>query len=211
MKDSRISGTFLATTLIVLLIAVALLFQGNAIAGYSATIEGDFSGIARNSISISQTSLWFAIAWITQLLGLTVLLAQISKYGSTWSVATSLVLIGLTSLFGIAEATFNAVVVTSVSLHVENGNSLPVMFPILDEWVSQIKFIYLVLGSLMHIFIGLALRSTNLFASWMWILPLVWGVIWTLMLIFVGSFPAVLFVVPIILGIALISSNRNFS
>lgn len=202
MEQKKISGIFLSGTLAVLLIAIFISLQGGSSGGFSASIKGDLEAIAINENTIYLSNLAFAVAWITQFIGLAILYQTLNSRKGSWASIVMLSLAGFMTLFGIVEATFNAVVTTSVSQIVVAGSPLPELYPVLDSWVSLIKRFYLELGLIMNIFLGLAFRENPDFPSWMSQFSIAWGGLWFISSIIGLVFPALLFIVPIVIGVA---------
>ena len=206
----RVAGALLVASLLILVIALVIMAASGALPAFSASLQGSLEQMAPYAVTFRRVNLLYAVGWIVELLGFG-LLAHLLLRASDGRLAIEqvavLALIAMlaAAILGILEASFHMSVTTWAAQEEADTTSLPDVYPALRQWVGYMQLIYVILGLLSLAGYGWALLGTGLLPPWVGVASLAWGGSWLLVFLVMGAtIPGVLFIMPAVIGIALL-------
>lgn len=205
----QISGALLVGSFAVLVVALVIVIVSGALPAFSASLGGSLSELAPHATTFRLVNFLYAIGWILQLLGFVVLTVLLVRADETAMAPAALAVAALAAILGVLEATFHAGMTTWASHEAASTGVDPVMYTAVRRWISAIKLLYVELGLLAQVGYGVALVKTRLAPVWLGKAAVGWGLIWLLLLLAGVGAPAVVFLVPPVIGAALLSSGRR--
>ncbi len=118
----------------------------------------------------------------------------------------ALILLGFAAILGVLEGTFHMSVTTWAAQEAARTSSVPSTYEPLRHWVNvSIQLFYTALGLLALTGYGWALIRSELIPLWVGWGSVGWGLVWIVILLLTrGTVPAVLFIMPPLIGIALL-------
>lgn len=203
-KLSRTSGTLLLGSLAILVAAFVIVVVSEALPAFSASLGGSLAESAPHATTFWLVNFLYAVGWLLQLLGFVVLTVLLVRFGEMTMAPVALAVAAVATILGIFEATFHAGITTWAAQEVASIGTEPVFYTATRRWISAMKLLSLALGLSAQVGYGVALVKTRLVTAWVGKAALVWGVSWLLLLIVGVGAPAVVFIVPPVMGAALL-------
>lgn len=203
----RVSGALLVGSLGILVVAFAVVILTGALPAFSARLGGSLAESAPHVATFRTGNLLYAVGWILQLLGfvlLTRLLSRSDDPGLTLALAAT----ALATILAVLEATFHMGMTTWAAQEAAATGAEPLFYTATRRWVSAMKLFYLALGLLAQAGYGVALMKTQLVPIWVSKTAVGWGLTWLLLLMVGVGAPVILFIVPCVIGLALLSGQR---
>jgi hypothetical protein len=204
----RISGALFVGSLTILTFALLIVIVSGAFPAFSAILGGNLAASAPHTTTFRSVNLLYAAGWVLQLLGYVVLTVLLVRAGDMAMAPMALAVAALAATLGILEATFNAGMTTWAAQEAAATGAEPAVYIATGRWVSEFKLHYLALGLSAQVGYGMALVKTGLVPVWVGGTALGWGLIWLLLLVVGVGAPAIVFVVPPVIGMALLSDRR---
>jgi hypothetical protein len=192
----------------ILVLALLIVIVVGALPAFSARLGGELAESAQHATTFRSVNLLYAAGWVLQLLGFVALTVLLVRAGDTAIAPVALAATALAAILGILEATFHAGVTTWAAQEAVSTGAEPAVFIATRRWVSEFKLAHLALGLSAQAGFGVALVKTGLVPVWVGKTAVGWGLIWLLLLVVGVGAPAVVFIVPPIIGVALLSDRR---
>jgi hypothetical protein len=204
VNSNRIAGILLVTSFLTLLTALIIMIASGAISAFPAILQGSLAPMGLYISIYRMDNFLYAIGWVLQILGFTLLTKSLIETGSYIIALPAFIMILVAGILGILEASFHMSVTTWAIHQTVETDSEPEFYPALRQWAGTFQLIYLFLGLVALVGFGGALLKIHLVPTWISITSLVWGVAWLVALLFGVGIPAVLFIMPTVIGAALI-------
>lgn len=205
---ARVSGGLLVSSLAILVVAFAIVILTGALPAFSAGLRGSLAESASHAPTFRSVNLLYAVGWILQLLGFVLLTQVLVLSGRTTLVTLALAATTLATILAVLEATFHIGMTTWAAQEARSTGAVPVIYTAARGWVSAMKLLYLALGLSAQVAYGMALLKTELVPAWVGRTAVGWGLAWLLLLLVGVGAPALLFIVPPVIGAALLWGHR---
>ncbi len=153
--------------------------------------------------------LW-AVAWILLVLGFVGLTRLLVNSGGEQLAILALAVTVVATVLAILEAVFTIGLTTWAVKEAARTGITPEIYIVLDDGLfDKIQFVYTVLGFAAQAGFGAALLKSTLLPSWVGQTTLVWGLVWLVADSFFLGIPALLLIMPAVIGVALLNTNRT--
>lgn len=205
-STEKAAGAVLTASTLILVAALVLLVARRALPTVFALLEGSLEEVAQHVSTFRSVNLMYGAGWILQLLGFGMLTIRLREVGDGTISSLALILLGFAAVLGALEATFHMSVTTWAAQEAARTSNVPSFYEPLRHWVNDsIQLIYAALGLLALAGYGWALIRSELVPLWIGWASIGWGLVWTVVLVMTGAtIPAVLFIMPPAIGIALL-------
>lgn len=204
----RIAGILLIGSFLLLLLALFIMIASGALPAFSAGLQGSLEEQAPYSAAFRRTNLLYAAGWVVQLLGFALLTSLLMQAGENHFSIVGLVALSVAAVYGVLEGTFHANVTTWAAQEAAGPAGIPEIYLPLRGWISTGKLLYTALSLFSLICFGWAIMKINLVPAWIGKVAVSWGLVWLLAWIMRSTFPAILFVIPPVIGIALLQKHK---
>lgn len=201
--DERIAGAVLVASLLPLVLALVILFASGANAGFGAMVSRSLADAAPYASRFRPQTFLFAIGWIVQLLGLSLLTRLVVRAGAGQLAIPAFTLVFFAVIVAFLYSTFIMSVELWAAEAAGRTGSVPELYEPLSEWTSDAFRIAYGAHLIAMMGFGLAIVRTGLLSQ-----SVGWATIGLSGLFFVGVLfgagaPAVPFIVPVVIGAAL--------
>lgn len=200
----RTAGLFLLATLLIPLAALSVMIAAGAMGAFSAMLRGSVVEMAPYVTAFRLSNLLYAAAWLCQLLGFGLLSGLLLRQHGGLPALLAFILILVAAILGVLEATFHMSVTSWVAKEAAATGSVPDHYFVMRRWVSSFQAMHLFLGLLALTGYGWALLRTDLVPAWVGGGAVAWGLLWLVALLLGAGAPAVLFIMPAVIGVALL-------
>lgn len=208
----RSTGALLVAGLLIGLVAAAVMIGSGAMAAFFDFLGGSPAGLEPHlEVFRFSTYLW-AVAWISKLVGFVALSRLLIRSGDEQLAVVSLAVLVIATVLGILEATFTVGVTTWAVEETARTGATPEMYTVLKEGLlDKIQFVYTILGFAAQAGFGAALLKTRLLPPWIGMTAVVWGLVWLVLDSFFLGIPALLLLMPAVIGVALLMTDGSRS
>lgn len=201
---ARIAGALLASTFLLLLIALVIMLASGAFSAFSGAIRGEIEKRAPYAGTFRLTTLMFSVSWVLPMLGFGLLTLLLLRKGDEYLSPMAFVLILAASILAILYATFRMVVDQwAAGVAAQTGN-VPAIFGALSEWISSFFKIAYIAHLVAVILYGWALLRTGFLAPWVGQVAIGWSLLWLLGALVGAGAPAIPLLMPAVIGVALL-------
>jgi hypothetical protein len=174
-------------------------FLGGSIAGLEP-----FLGVFRLNVY-----LW-SVAWISLTLGFVSLTRLLLHWEGKQAAVLALAVTGVVTVLAILEAVFTIGLTTWAVEEAAATGITPEIYTVLDDGLfDKIQFAYTLLGFAAQAGFGVALLKSKLLPSWVGQMTLIWGLVWLVADSFFLGIPALLLIMPAVIGISLLLASRR--
>ena len=203
-RPRRIAGVLLAASLLILLLALIILLASGALLAFAAGLRGSPAAKAPYAATFHWLNLLWTVAWIVQLLGFG-LLARLLLGADDESLAIlPFLAVLIAAIIGVLHGTFHITVESWASLEAARTGNTPEAYGPLRDWIGSSFRVAYVLHLAAIVGFGWGILRSGLLASWVGWAAIGWGILWLAgYLVGVGA-PAILFIMPAFIGIALL-------
>lgn len=204
-----VAGGLLVASFLIPLAAAFLMVGTGAAAGFGAAIGRSLQGLVPYAETFSALNLMWASAWVVLLGGLAALTAMLSRGGGSHSAIAALALAVPATVAGLLQGTFGASVTSWAAEEFARTGTAPALYTPLRAWVDAIfRFGYVISFAAMA-FMGWSLKRADILSPSIGSATLRWSVIWLAAGIVGVGIPALVFVMPAVIGGALLRSNAG--
>lgn len=204
----RTSGALLVTSLIIVLVAAAVMVVSGALPAFFDFLGGSLESLEPHLQAFRFSTYLWALAWVTLLLGFVALTRLLIRYGDEQFAVLSLAPTAIATILGILEAAFSVGVTTWAVEEAARTGATPEIYTVLkDGLLDKIQFAYTILGFAAQAGFGAALLKTRLIPSWAGMTAVVWGLVWLVLDSFFLGIPALLLFMPAVIGVALLTTG----
>lgn len=200
----RITGSLLLSGLLLGLGALAIMIATGAAPGFVASRRGALHDLAPYVATFRMLNLLWAVSWVLLLAGLGMLARLLVRAGAShWPVlAVALALVA--SIAGVLHGTFHMSVQSWAAEEAARTGAVPAVYEPLDAWVSAMFRLGYVLSLASMVGFGWSLLGGTLVAPWVASLTVGWSALWLVAGVIGVGIPALVFVMPAVVGLALI-------
>jgi hypothetical protein len=206
----RRTGVLLVVGLVFVLVAAVVMVASGALSAFFDFLGGSLAGLEPYlSVFRFNVYLW-ALAWISLLMGfvgLTRLLVEsVGEHAAVLSLAVTVVATVLATL----EAVFTVGLTTWSVEEAATAGVTPEIYTVLAGGLfDKIQFAYTVLGFAAQAGFGVALLKSTLLPHWIGRITLIWGLVWLVADSFFFRIPALLLIMPAVIGASLLTNGRT--
>lgn len=198
------AGGLLVGSLFIPLLALLLMVVTGAAGGFGAAVGRSLEGMAPYADTFRMLNLMWASAWVALLGGLAALTALVRHHGAPHAAVAALGLAGAASVAGLLQGTFGASVTSWAAEEVARTGEVPPLYAPLRSWIDlAFRFGYLLALAAVAV-LGWSLKGTPILPPWVGSATLVWSVLWLAGGIVGVGIPALAFVMPAVIGAALL-------
>jgi hypothetical protein len=207
----RIAGILLISSFLIPFLALVILITSGAFSAFSAAIQDSLAEMApyANTFRLLNT-LWTA-GWIVQLLGFGLLSRLLLGAGDESMAIPAFFALLVAVILGVLHGTFHMSVETWAAEEAAFPGTIPEIYEPLEIWISNAFRV----GYIVHLAatagFGWSILRTRLLPSWAGWFSLGWGVLWFAGILVGVGLPAVLFIMPALIGAALLIKSGEKS
>lgn len=205
----RIAGILLVSSLLMLLLALIILVASGAFSAFSAGLQGSLAEKAPYAAIFRLLNLFWTAGWIVQLLGFGLLTRLLLRAGSESLGILSFIAVLVAAILGVLHGTFHSSVHTWAAQQAARTGIAPVAYEPLRIWISNTFRIAYVLHLLGTAGFGWSLLQTSLLPPWLGRVMTGWGIFWLAGSLVGVGLPAILFIMPAIIGAALVMETSK--
>lgn len=196
------SGALLASSLVLALVAAALLILDGAFPAFSALLRGSLEEAEPHAFVFGLGNILWAVAWASLLGGFTLLTHLLGDAGDQYLAKLSLVAMTVATLLALLEATFGFTVTPWAMGEAATTGVTPEIYTVLRRWTGGMQTVYIVLALGGQAGFAVALLQTGLVPIWVGRFTLIWSLGWLVVLAL--GIPAIALVAPAVIGVALL-------
>lgn len=203
-NPSRIAGILLVSSFLVLLIALVILIVSGALPAFSAGLQGSLVEMAPYADTFGLLNLFWTAGWVFQLMGFGMLTWLLMRAGDAPLTIPAFIAILIAAILGILHGTFHMSVETWASLEAARTGHVPEAYEALRLWIGSAFRIAYVLHLLGTVGFGLSFLHAGILRKWVGQLAIGWGTLWAVVYLIGAGVPAILFIMPAVVGVALL-------
>jgi len=201
---NRIAGILLVSSFLVPLLALVILVISGAFPSFSAGLQGSLAEKAPFGDTFRLLNLLWTVGWILQVMGFGMLTRLLLDRGDVSLAIPAFIAMLIAAILGVLHGTFHMSVETWAAQETARTGSIPQVYEPLSAWVGVSFRIAYILHLLAVIIYGWAILRTELLAHWVGWLSIGWSMLWILGYLVGAGVPGILFIVPAVLGAALL-------
>lgn len=202
--DERTAGSLLVASLLILVLALIILIGGGAMPGFSAMLQGSLAQVAPYAGTFRLLILLFVVAWIVQLLGLSLLTRLLMHAGNEQLAILAFTLSLVATILAILYSTFRIGVELWAAQEAAEAGSVPTVLEPLQAWANGFFGVAERLHFLATSGFGLGILRTRLVARWVGWLAIGWSVLWLLGGLGGNVPPGTPLIMPVVIGFTLL-------
>jgi hypothetical protein len=203
----RVAGSLLIAGLLIGLLAVVIMIVSGAAPGFAA-VGGALELMAPYADTFRLLNGMYAVAWIFLSLGFALLARLLARAGDEQLALLAFTLILITSVTGVIHGAFHVGLTTWAAEEAGRTRSIPEIYPPLRAWADGVFRLGYAGGFVAMVLIGWGSLRTGLLTPALAWVAIGWSVLWlTAIVLGLGGAPALPFIMPAVLGIALLWSG----
>jgi uncharacterized membrane protein YGL010W len=203
-RSRRIAGILLAASLLILLLALIILLVRGALPAFAAGLRGSLAAKAPYAATFHWLNLLWTAGWIVQLLGFGMFTRLLLSVDDESLAILPFLAVLIAAIIGVLHGTFHMTVESWASLETARTGNIPEAYEPLRDWIGSSFRVAYVLHLAAIVGFGWGILRTGLLAPWVGWAAIGWGILWLAgYLVGVGA-PAILFIMPAVIGIALL-------
>lgn len=202
--DRRVAGGLLVASLLILVLDAIILIASGAGAAFPAIVQGRLAQAAPYASTFRLLIFLFVMAWLVQLLGLTLLARLLLRAGGEQLAILAFTLTVVATILAVLYATFRASVQLWAAEEVARIGTMPAFYEPLRAWLSDS---FRVASRAYHLAVagfGLAIIRTRLLSPWIGWAAIAWSLFWLLGGSFGIGAPAIPLIMPAVIGVMLL-------
>lgn len=149
------------------------------------------------------TTLLYAVTWILQLLGFGLLTIMLVQAGDETLAIPAFIAVVVAAILGVLHGTFNMSVEIWASQEAARTGSIPEIYVVLQDWISDTFRIGYLLYLAATAVYGWAILRTDLLPAWLGMAAIGWSLLWLLSGLIGDGAPAIPLIMPAVIGAAL--------
>ena len=200
----RAAGGVLVASLLIGLLALAILIASGALPVFSVSLRGSLAEMAPYAATFRRLTLLWAVAWIVQLLGLGLLTHVLLRAGDEYLAIPAFLAILVAAILGILHGTFHMSVETWAAQEAARTGSIPEVYEPLRAWVSDSFRVAYVAHLVAMAGFGWAIVRSGVLAPWVGWAAIGWSILWLAGYPLSIGAPGILFIMPAVIGAALL-------
>jgi hypothetical protein len=202
--DDKAAGILLVASFLILLLALVILIARGALPGFSAVLQGSLSEMAPYTATFRQVNLLWTLAWIVQLMGFGLLAWLLVQAGDGSLAIPAFSAVLAAAILGVLHGTFHMSVETWAAEEAARAGNVPQGFDLLDIWVSAFFGLAYAAQLAATAVFGWSILRTGILSPYVGWAAAAWGVLWLLAYLAGAGIPGLLFIMPAIIGVALL-------
>ena len=205
-STQHIAGALLVLALLITGVGFIVVAVQGRIGGLEAAFKG-VEGIGEAASAFRTLEAYTAPGLILLVLGFGTLTIRLTEAGDRIIPILALNLLVVTVVFLAFEGTFQSRVTAWAGQEWARTGTVPEFFEPLRQWVNgSIQLVYMTFGFSSMIAYGWALLRTKVLPDWVGWTMLAWSLAWLIwILVTQDSLPAVFFILPLLIGVALMA------
>jgi hypothetical protein len=203
-RPARIAGILLVSSFLILMLALIILIASGAFLAFSAGLQGSMAEKAPYAATFRWLNLLWTVAWIIQLLGFGLLARVLLQAGEEQLAILSFIAILVATMLGILHGTFHMSVETWATQEAARTGSIPEIYEPLQTWVGSSFRIAYVMHLMALAGFGWGILRARLVAPWVGWVAIGWSIIWIVGYLVGAGAPGILFIMPAVIGVALL-------
>lgn len=203
-SGGRIADLFLLASLLVGLLALAILVASGALPAFSASLQGSLAASAPYADIFRWLLLLWVIGWILQTLGFGLFARLLARAGEEQVAIVAFLGVLLAAIVGVFHGTFHMSVEAWAAQEAARMGSVPEAYEPLQAWVSSTFRVGYVVHLLAAAGFGWGILRAGLLAPWVGPVTIGWSVLWLVGYVAGAGAPGILFIMPAVIGVALL-------
>lgn len=203
-NSNRVAGVLLVASLLIGLLALLILIVSGALPAFSALLRGSLAEMAPYAATFRRLNLLWAVGWITQLLGFSLLALLLLRAGDEYLAIPAFLAILVAAILGILHGTFHMSVETWAAQEAARTGTIPEIYEPLEAWVSDAFRVAYIAHLVAMAGFGWAILRAGLLAPWVGWAAIGWSILWLAGYPLSIGAPGILFIMPAVIGAALL-------
>jgi len=208
-NPNQITGFLLVSCFALPLLALVILIASGAISAFSAGLQGSLAEKAPYAGLFRLLNLLWTVGWVLQLMVFGLLARLLMRAGDDSLAVPAFIAVFVAGIVGVLHGTFHMSVETWASLQTAQTGNTPAAYEPLRIWVGSAFRIAYVLALLGTIGFGWSLLRTRFLAPWAGWTMIGWGIFWLASYLVGAGLPAILFIMPAVIGITLLIDSSE--
>lgn len=200
----RVAGALLAASLLVSVLSLVITITSGAIAGFGPLVRGSLKEAAPYAASFRLPTLLFAIGWIVQLIGLSLLARLLARAGAEQLAVAAFTLVFVAVIVAFLYSTFQMSVELWATQEAARAGGVPEIFRALHDWVSDTFRIAYGAHLLAMAGFGIAILRTGLLGPGVGWATIGWCTLWFVGILLGAGIPALPIIMPAVIGVAML-------
>jgi hypothetical protein len=202
--DERVAGGLLVAGLLIGLLAVAIMVVSGAARGFAA-VGGALETMGPYADTFRLLNMMYAAIWIVLLLGVALLARLLARAGDEQLALLAFTLALVTCVAGVLHGAFHVGLTTWAAEEAARTGSIPDIYHPLRAWADGAFRLGYAGSFVAMILIGWGILHSGLLSPPLGWAAIGWSVFWLVAsLLRLGGAPAVPFIMPAVLGVALL-------
>ncbi|MEJ2262946.1 MAG: hypothetical protein P8X95_05845 [Anaerolineales bacterium] len=208
-SPARIAGILLVSSFLILLLALFILIASGAFSAFSAGLQGSLAEKTPYAAIFRRLNLFWTVGWIVQLLGFGLLTRLLLRAGDESRALLAFIAVLVAAIIGVLHGTFHMSVETWAAQEAARAGTAPEVYEPLRIWIGHTFRIAYVLHLLGTAGFGWSLLQTSLLPPWLGRVMTGWSIFWLAGYPVGVGMPAILFIMPAIIGAALVMETSK--
>jgi hypothetical protein len=202
--EERVMGSLLVAALLIGLLAVVVMIASGAARGFAA-VGGALELMAPYAETFRLLNGMYTVAWVALLLGFALLARLLARAGDEQLAILAFFLILITCVTGVLHGAFHVGLTTWAAEEAARTGSIPEIYHPLRAWADA-AFRLGYAGSFIALaLVGWGILRTGLLAPALGWIAIGWSFLWLVSFLFrLGGAPAVPFIMPAVIGLAVL-------
>ncbi|MGD2047849.1 MAG: hypothetical protein PVH03_00040 [Chloroflexota bacterium] len=209
-RPARIAGILLISSFLILLLALIILIASGALPAFSAGLQGSIAEKAPYAATFRRLNLLWTVGWIIQLLGFGLLARLLLRSGEEQLGVLAFIAILVSTILGLLHGTFHMSVETWAAQEAARTGSIPDVYEPLEVWIGSSFRIAYVLHLVALAGFGWGILRARLVAPRVGWVAIGWSIIWLVGYLVGAGAPGILFIMPAVIGVALLV-EKNYT
>lgn len=210
-SPALIAGLLLIAGFLLPLLALFIIIGSGGFQAYSAGIQGSIVEIAAVANTFRLTNLLYAVSWIVSLLGFGLLTNLLLETSDVPEAVPAFIAILVASILGFLHGTFHMSVEIWAAEEAARTGNIPAFYDALEVWVGsffRVGYVVHLVGTAVY---GWTIFHTRLLPSWIGRAVVGWSLLWLLAYVMGIGAPGILFFMPALIGVGLLSGLSQIS
>lgn len=207
----RVTGLLLAGSFAILLIALLILLASGAFSAFTAGLQGSLAEMAPYADTFRLLNLFWSVGWVLQLMGYALLTYQLLRVSDEFLAIPAFIAVLVAAIIGVLHGTFHMSVETWASLETARTGITPLAYDPLRIWIGSAFRMAYILALLGTAGFGWSFLRTKLLPRWTGLVSVGWGIFWIAVYLIGAGLPAILFIIPAVIGVVLLSDSSKKS
>ena len=213
IRDSKsATGILLIASFLILVLALIITVAGGALPAFADSLQSveSLEQMAPYAAMHSAVHYLYGAGWIVLLLGYGLLTRLLLRGGGEGLAIVAFIVILVAAVLGVIEASLRGSLTIWAAEEATRTGSIPDFYMALRGWSDWIQRVHMSLAHLSLAGYGWALLRSGLLPPGIGWASIAWGGFWLLALgVAHVGFPALVFIMPVVIGIALLTQSQS--